>query len=74
MERIRIEVQNYIFKYNGKEFSRTISFGACFCNDPKLEVDVIINTADENLYKAKRSGRNNIKTSVVEIIENKDSQ
>lgn len=68
-EKIRFSIQNYDFKSETKEqFSITVSLGIANypedlnVHDSEVEcrVEKIINLADENLYRAKNLGRNQI--------------
>jgi diguanylate cyclase (GGDEF)-like protein len=55
-ERIRVKVENTKINLNNKKVSITASLGVYTSN--VLELDELIKFADENLYKAKNSGRN----------------
>jgi diguanylate cyclase (GGDEF)-like protein len=55
-ERIRVKVENTKINLNNKKVSITTSLGVYTSN--VLELDELIKFADENLYKAKNSGRN----------------
>jgi diguanylate cyclase (GGDEF)-like protein len=65
LERIKDEIETYSFHCNGHSFHKTMSFGVCFCENPEIEIEQVIKKADENLYKAKESGRNRIIGSVL---------
>lgn len=59
-KRIKSVVENSIFKYDDIEINITISIGIASLTSEIDDMDKLIRTADENLYKAKRSGRNYI--------------
>ncbi|MBU3106358.1 GGDEF domain-containing protein [Clostridium gasigenes] len=55
LDKIRIEVNNIIFKHNVKA-----SFSAGIEEWDKTSIDLVIKKADELLYKAKREGKNKV--------------
>ena len=58
-ERLRKEMEQYPFTYEGMQFSVTISLGVSeACNDFML--DELLDLVDDNLYKAKNRGRNRL--------------
>lgn len=58
-ERIRNIVENLIISHDDKAINVTASFGvASDCNE--IEVDSLLKTADEAMYKAKEGGRNQV--------------
>jgi diguanylate cyclase (GGDEF)-like protein len=58
-EKIRKSVKNIVFKGNNKPFSITISIGlAKYLKG--IDIDTLIGNADNALYQAKNSGRDNI--------------
>jgi diguanylate cyclase (GGDEF)-like protein len=60
LERIRTEVENYNLEIEKNKFLNfTISIGAIVHNEDET-LDDTINEADMNLYKAKKSGRNQL--------------
>lgn len=59
-KRINSIVENSIFKYDDIEINITISIGIASLSSETDDMDKLIRKADENLYKAKRSGRNYI--------------
>ena len=59
-KRIKSIVENSIFKYDDIEINITISIGIASLSSETDDMDKLIRKADENLYKAKRSGRNYI--------------
>ena len=59
-KRIKSVVENSIFKYDDIEINITISIGIASLSSEIDDMDKLIRKADENLYKAKRSGRNYI--------------
>ena len=59
-KRIKSVVENSIFNYGDIEINTTISIGIASLTSEVDDMDKLIRIADENLYKAKRSGRNYI--------------
>ena len=58
-ERIRVLVENHTFRFEDKSLRLTISIGIAECPlDGSANIQDLIREADENLYKAKRQGRN----------------
>ncbi len=56
-DRLRQSLSNHIFQYGDKEITVSISGGVACLRDDK-DVGGLIGTADENLYQAKREGKN----------------
>lgn len=65
LERIRTDIELKEFKFNKHIFHITMSFGATHTNDPKIAQDQVIKKADDNLYEAKKNGRNKIVASEI---------
>lgn len=61
-EKIRGIVEDYHFEYEGKSISITISMGVVSTDDfdPAVSINRFIDTADQFLYRAKGSGRNQV--------------
>ena len=60
-ERIRSQVEQHQFIYEGKQFPITISVGVATTNgDETLTPNELIRQADENLFEAKHQGRNRV--------------
>ncbi|MFL5329923.1 MAG: diguanylate cyclase [Gemmataceae bacterium] len=60
-ERIRATVAEHEFRFEGKSFSLSISMGLSFtCGDESMTVNHLIRSADDQLYRAKTSGRNQV--------------
>jgi diguanylate cyclase (GGDEF)-like protein len=59
-EQIRRLVADELFEYEGDRFQVTISVGVATIEGQDLEPLTFIKLADENLYKAKREGRNKV--------------
>lgn len=57
-EKIRQLVKGTRFQYRGKQVPVSISLGVTEATPDDLDVETIFRRADEALYKAKRSGRN----------------
>ena len=47
----------------GEEISFTVSIGVSFAKETDSSIEMVLNRADEALYKAKRGGRNRVVTS-----------
>ncbi len=63
IDSIRKEVEQSVFNFNGSKIKITISAGVATLlhdNANNLTIDGLIKNADENLYKAKNSGRNRV--------------
>lgn len=60
VEKIRSEVENYVFQYQDKTIKITISCGISFYPQEGRDISTLINEADKKLYKAKQSGRNKV--------------
>jgi diguanylate cyclase (GGDEF)-like protein len=58
-EKLRATIEEMPIHYNGAEIPLTISIGM-HTADPEESLDVMLSRADENLYAAKKSGRNRI--------------
>lgn len=58
LNRIKSIVENSILKYDDIEINITISIGMASLTSEINDMDKLIRIADENLYKAKRGGRN----------------
>jgi diguanylate cyclase (GGDEF)-like protein len=65
-EQLRVLIEREDFLFDGDQIHVTISVGvttidpAGVAADAKPEIDAFIKAADENLYRAKRSGRNRV--------------
>jgi diguanylate cyclase (GGDEF)-like protein len=64
-EQMRVLIEREHFFFDGDEMAVTISLGVATLeptgeNEPKPDPDVFIKAADDNLYKAKRAGRNRV--------------
>lgn len=59
LDLMRRKVEEHIFIYNSYEFKVTISTG-CAKYAPGMSFAELVNTADRNLYTAKKNGRNRI--------------
>ncbi len=57
-ENIRIAIEDTVFKYDDLEIKITSSFGVCCASKNKPNMETLIESANQNLYKAKNSGRN----------------
>ncbi len=58
-ERIRKRIEGHVLKSHGQELSFTVSLGACQLTTEITEPVKWLQKADQALYKAKESGRNN---------------
>ncbi len=61
-EKIRKVVEEYEFKFQDMQpnSNLTISIGVSYCSTPDVDRDELIKNADDNLYLAKKNGRNKI--------------
>lgn len=57
-ERIRSQVQNMRYSFNGSTISITVSIGIVECEPGDLTTTAVFARADNALYEAKRAGRN----------------
>ncbi len=62
-ENIRQTLSNQIFEYNGQQHQITTSVGVCAMLPIGNDYKVILQQADEALYKAKKKGRNRVEIS-----------
>lgn len=60
LERLREKVSQHVFSYNGKETNVTISIGISCDSKDLTSYQMLIERADEALYKAKQNGRNKV--------------
>jgi diguanylate cyclase (GGDEF)-like protein len=56
LEELQAEIRSFVHNAEGTELSVTMTFGAA-C-DADLELEELLELADDNLYKGKESGRN----------------
>lgn len=59
MERIRMAVEKYAFRYFGKEIRLTITIGLAVHSEQQ-GIDEWVNVADEKLYRGKQTGKNRL--------------
>lgn len=59
VENIRAKIEKHKFKYVDKSINVTLSLGVCTVNS-YADFDGIMEMLDENLYKAKKNGKNRI--------------
>lgn len=65
MEQVRIEIENLITESANKKISVTISCGVAQRDNLKQSLQQVIQAADKALYRAKKGGRNQIKSGKV---------
>ena len=67
-ENIRQMVSRRPFTFEKEQLPVTISLGVtCVENEPPVDVETLIQRADQRLYEAKRGGRNRVAPSLAEI-------
>ncbi|HTM22633.1 MAG TPA: GGDEF domain-containing protein, partial [Kofleriaceae bacterium] len=60
-EHVRYLMAAHPFSFDGQDFPVTLSLGvAAVHNEPNVDVNTLIKRADDNLYEAKRRGRNQV--------------
>jgi two-component system cell cycle response regulator len=62
-ERIRHQIENEVFAFKGKQVNVTMSFGAVISIPSEYESNLaekLVHVADEQMYLAKRTGRNRV--------------
>ena len=59
-EQIRRLVADQPFEYEGDTFQVTVSVGVACVEGQDIDVPAFIKLADDNLYRAKREGRNRV--------------
>jgi diguanylate cyclase (GGDEF)-like protein len=59
-EQIRRLIAEHAFEYEGDTFPVTISVGVACVEGQDVDVSTFIKVADDNLYRAKREGRNRV--------------
>jgi len=68
-EAVRTIIEREKFTFDGDEFTVTVSLGAASTEaKEELSADALVALADENLYKAKRAGRNRVVPSLADLI------
>ena len=68
-EHVRHIMASIPFSFDGQQFAVTLSLGVSSLHgEPGLDVNTLIKRADENLYEAKRRGRNQVVPSSAEIL------
>jgi diguanylate cyclase (GGDEF)-like protein len=69
VERLREKIASLKFSFGGESISVTASFGICgFQGKEPPEFSVLVRQADNGLYGAKRSGRNQVKIESLGIL------
>jgi diguanylate cyclase (GGDEF)-like protein len=59
-EQLRALVADEVFEYEGDKFTVTISIGVATTEGQDIDTAAFIKMADDNLYRAKREGRNRV--------------
>lgn len=71
-ERLREQVENSPFSYMNERYSVTISLGLSEYGPGGTSLETLIDSADQALYQAKRSGRNRVVRSAAPLMESND--
>jgi diguanylate cyclase (GGDEF)-like protein len=67
-EHVRTMINERPIVFDGQAFTVTVSVGvACVLNEPGVDLLTLIKRADDNLYAAKRGGRNRVVPSPAEV-------
>jgi diguanylate cyclase (GGDEF)-like protein len=59
-ERIRLAISKSVFHVQSQEISCTASFGVALLGDDMVDLNDLIRTADDAMYRAKQAGRNRV--------------
>lgn len=59
-EKIRTNVKKAVFSYKGSQIKATLSIGMAFSNEGLNGINGKIKQADDNVYKAKKAGRDRV--------------
>ena len=62
-ERIRVAMEEHITEFESNKINRTVSVGVAISHDGSADLNDMIDAADDALYIAKESGRNQVKTA-----------
>ena len=62
MEKVRLDIEKAVTKSGNKKISVTISCGVAQRDDNQQSVELILQAADKALYRAKKGGRNQVKS------------
>jgi diguanylate cyclase (GGDEF)-like protein len=66
-ERIRVQTENTVFSYEKVRMNLTVSIGAATAFPGEVaDFDTLLQVADRNLYRAKRTGRNKVLSNPIE--------
>jgi diguanylate cyclase (GGDEF)-like protein len=66
-ERIRVQTENTVFSYEKVRISLTVSAGAATAFPGEVaDFDTLLQVADRNLYRAKRTGRNKVLSNPID--------
>jgi diguanylate cyclase (GGDEF)-like protein len=70
-EHIRSLVQDKPMVFDGQQFTVTVSLGVTtMFNEPNIDPLTVIKRADDNLYAAKRGGRNQVVPPLIQVVGN----
>lgn len=60
LERLRERISQYPFEFNGQQIAVTVSIGVGYNYPEAMHQDMIVESADKALYKAKANGKNKV--------------